>query len=282
MESPLLLSVTELKQESNIAISDVYVNKNTAGTQALAGIILIHSIEDQNQIQNEYLSVEPILLVENSEITQNTLAPISETCSIQIEGLNPQQILIKNSTIINRSQPNNNKQYELKIALPKDCEPKDLISQFQQVDFGIILNPVTVKTLPDDQFQNLTILTEQYTNIQVSSNGQESCTSYIANFHNDVRTLSCAMIIIRAQETLGQLKGVPRQISISGLFTENDLRTDGLTVSFKGTNFQTQANMISFQPYLPISTDPIDSSLFRVYDDGAVTLSNLFIQRSNQ
>ncbi|KAA6318926.1 MAG: hypothetical protein EZS28_054882, partial [Streblomastix strix] len=164
--SPLLLSVTELEQESNIAISDVHVNKNTAGTQALAGIILIHSIEDQNQIQNEELSVEPILLVENSEIIQNTLAPISETCAIQIEGLNPQQILIKNSTIINRSPPNNDKQYELKIALPKDCEPKDLISQFQQVDFGITLYPVAVKVLPNDQFQNLAILTDQYTNIQ--------------------------------------------------------------------------------------------------------------------
>ncbi|KAA6373244.1 MAG: hypothetical protein EZS28_031229, partial [Streblomastix strix] len=281
--SPLILSVTELEQESNIAISDVYVNKNTACTQALAGIIFIHAIEDQDQVQNEYPSAQPILLVENSEITQNTLAPIQEACSIQIEGLNPQQILIKNSTIINRSPPNNNKQYELKIALPKDCEPKDLISQFQQVDFGITLYPVTVKTLPDEQFSNLAVpLNDEYANIRVSANGQESCTNYIANFHNDVRTLSCAMIIIRAQDALGQLKGVPRQISISGLFTENDLRTDGLTISFKETNTQTSTNMISFQPYLPISTDPIDSSLFRVYDDGAVTLSNLFIQRSNQ
>ncbi|KAA6359504.1 MAG: hypothetical protein EZS28_044970 [Streblomastix strix] len=44
--SPLLLSVTELKQESNIAISDVYVKQNTAGNQSQAGIIFIHAIED--------------------------------------------------------------------------------------------------------------------------------------------------------------------------------------------------------------------------------------------
>ncbi|KAA6374519.1 MAG: hypothetical protein EZS28_029954, partial [Streblomastix strix] len=280
--SPLLLSVTELEQESNIAISDVHVNKNTAGTQALAGIIIIHSIEDQNQIQNEYLSVEPIL-IENSEIIQNTLAPIQEACSIQLEGLKPQQIFIKNSTIINRSPPNSNNASEMKIILPSSGVSQNLIDQFQSVDFGITLYPVTVKTLPDEQFSNLAVpLNDEYANIQVSSNGQESCTSYIANFHNDVRTLSCAMIIIREQDALGQLKGVRRSISISGLFTENDLRTDGLTISFKETNTQTSTNMISFKPNLPISYNPIDSSLFRIHDGGLVTLTQLCIQRSNQ
>ncbi|KAA6373543.1 MAG: hypothetical protein EZS28_030929 [Streblomastix strix] len=217
-KQPLLLSVTELEQESNIIISDIHVKQNIAGTQAQAGIIFIHAIEEQNDDSKNSgdPSAQTILLVENSEIVQNALAPIQEACSIQIEGLKPQQILIKNSTINNRSPPNNNKFYEFKIILPQYNYQQDLISQFQQVDFGATFDPIAVKILPNDQFQNLAILTEQYANIHVNSLGQESCTSYVANFHNDVRSLSCAMIIIREQDKLGLLKGVPRSISLSG------------------------------------------------------------------
>ncbi|KAA6378880.1 MAG: hypothetical protein EZS28_025592, partial [Streblomastix strix] len=176
---------------------------------------------------DQAISVEPILLIENSEIVRNTLAPISEASTIQLEGLKPQQILIKNSTINNRSPPNNNKAYELKIALPQDCEPKDLISQFQQVDLGATFDPIAVKVHPNEQFTALVLpLGDEYANIQVKNFGSETCISYVANFHNDVRTLSCALVIIRAQDTLGLLKGVPRTISISGSFAENDLRTD--------------------------------------------------------
>ncbi|KAA6363330.1 MAG: hypothetical protein EZS28_041143, partial [Streblomastix strix] len=112
--------------------------------------------------------------------------------------------------------------------------------------------------------------------------GQEQCTSDVANFHNDVRALSCAMIIIREQEKLGLLKGVPRSISLSGSFSENDLRTDGLKISFKGTNLQTTSNMISFKPNIPISSTLNDNALFRVRDGGLVILNNLIILRSNQ
>ncbi|KAA6353529.1 MAG: hypothetical protein EZS28_050944, partial [Streblomastix strix] len=86
---------------------------------------------------------------------------------------------------------------------------------------------------------------------------------------------------MKAQDSLGLFKEIPRSVSFTGQFTENDLRTDGLTVSFKGTNFQTQANMISFQPNLPISTNLNDNALFRIHD-GSITLINLFILRSNQ
>ncbi|KAA6358700.1 MAG: hypothetical protein EZS28_045773, partial [Streblomastix strix] len=282
--TPLLLNVTELEQETNIVIYDVHAKQNTAGTQAEAGIIYVHTKEqfictkkgDDTQIQ-------PILLIEKSEFIQNTLAPISEASAILIEGLKPQQILIKNSTINNRSPPNANKTYELKITIPQDCETKDLIDQFQTVEFGSTLYPVAVKIHPNQQYDYLILpLSEEYANIQVSTNGQESCTSYFANYYNDVRTLSCAMIIVKAQDALGLFKGVPRSVSITGIFTENDLRTDDLTISFRGSNFQTQANMISFQPNLPISFNPIDSSLFRVRDGGLVTLTQLYIQRSNQ
>ncbi|KAA6382152.1 MAG: hypothetical protein EZS28_022322 [Streblomastix strix] len=277
----LLLIVTELEQQSQITLSDVHVNKNTAGTQAYVSIIFVHS---SNPKKNDDPSQQPILfLIENSEIIQNTLAPISESSAIQLEGLKPQQILIKNSTINNRSPPNNNKAYELMITIPQDCEFKDLITQFQVVKFGITLYPVTAKVPPSEQFDYLTILLSyKHANIQVSTNGQELHTKYVANYYNDVRTLSCAMIIIRAQDTLGLLKGIPRSVSITGSFTENDLRIDDLTLSFRETNFQTQANMISFKPNLQISNDPIDSSLFCIHDGGLVTLSNLFIQRSIQ
>ncbi|KAA6370631.1 MAG: hypothetical protein EZS28_033842, partial [Streblomastix strix] len=55
-----------------------------------------------------------------------------------------------------------------------------------------------------------------------------------------------------------------------------------LDVQFTGESRILSLNRISFLPNLPVSTNPIDSSLFRVYDDGAVTLTNLIIQRSNQ
>ncbi|KAA6386176.1 MAG: hypothetical protein EZS28_018295 [Streblomastix strix] len=282
--APLLLNVTELEQETNIIISDTNVKQSTAGTQAEAGVIFVHTKEQVTcSKKDEYLSAQPILLVENSEIIQNTLAQIPEASAILIGGLNPQQILIKNSTNNNRSPPNNNKAYELKIAHPQECEPKDLISQFQSVDFGSTLFPVAVKVPPNQQYDYLILpLSDEHANIRVNSNGQESCTSYVANFHNDVRTLSYAMIIVKAQDALGLFKGVPRSVSITCQFAENDLRTDGLTVTFTGTNFQTLANMISFQPNLPISTKLNDNTLFRVHDGGLVTLSNLFVQRSNQ
>ncbi|KAA6395407.1 MAG: hypothetical protein EZS28_009063 [Streblomastix strix] len=282
--APLLLSVNELTQESNIMIYDVHVKQNTAGAYAQAGIIFIHAIEDQDDdsITNEDPSAEPIILIENSEIIQNTLATVSQTCAIQFEGLNPQQILIKNSTIINRSPPNINNASEMKIILSSGSISQDLIKQFSVVYFGPTFSPVAVKVHPNEQFTALEIpLSVEYANIRASSNGQETCTSYIANYYNDVSTLSCVIIIIREQDALGLLKEIPRSISISGLFTENDLRTDGLNVSFTGENKYPHANSILFQPILTISSNPIDSSLFRINDGGQVTLNNLFIQRSN-
>ncbi|KAA6371679.1 MAG: hypothetical protein EZS28_032795, partial [Streblomastix strix] len=107
---PLLLSVTEHDLNSQILVQDVHMKWNYAGNKAEADIIYIH-MKDQNTRKNDDSSTKPILLIENSEIIQNTLAPIQESCAIQIEGLKPQQILIKNSTINNRSPPNNDKQY---------------------------------------------------------------------------------------------------------------------------------------------------------------------------
>ncbi|KAA6387756.1 MAG: hypothetical protein EZS28_016719 [Streblomastix strix] len=275
---PLLLNVTELGQESNIIISDVHVKQSTAGDEAQAGVIFIHASSPK---KNDDTQIEPILLVENSDIVQNTLAPTTQSCTIQIEGLKPQQILIKNSTINNRQPPNSNKQYEIKIALPSGSVTLDLINKFQIVDFGITLYPVVVKILPNDQFIPLILpLSDQYANIRVNSNGSESCGSYIANFHNDVNTFSCALIIIKAQDALGLLKGVPRSIFLEGSFTENDLRTDNLHVSFTCLNAQSSSNQISFLPNLPISANPIDHALFRIHD-GYITLTNLHIQRSN-
>ncbi|KAA6380897.1 MAG: putative Mitogen-activated protein kinase kinase kinase NPK1, partial [Streblomastix strix] len=55
----------------------------------------------------------------------------------------------------------------------------------------------------------------------------------------------------------------------------------GIDVSFAGQVSYTASNKITFQPNLPISTDPIDSSPFRIHDGGLVTLTRLYIQRSN-
>ncbi|KAA6372660.1 MAG: hypothetical protein EZS28_031813, partial [Streblomastix strix] len=146
--APLLLNVTELTLESIITISDTHVKQNTAGTQADAGVIFIRTKEQVTCSKKDDTQIEPILVIENSEIIQNTLASISESSAILIDGLNPQQILIRSSTINNRSPPNDNKAYELKIALPKDCEPKDLINQLKDDEFGITLFPVAVKVPP--------------------------------------------------------------------------------------------------------------------------------------
>ncbi|KAA6396024.1 MAG: hypothetical protein EZS28_008443 [Streblomastix strix] len=268
---PLLIQFTSLNI-TNISL----IPGNTSP------LLLSVTYNQTSSLNNDDSSTKPILLIENSEIIQNTLAPIQESCAIQIEGLKPQQILIKNSTINNRSPPNNDQQYEFKIVLPSDSILQDLINQFQTVEFGIILNPITVKTLPDEQFSNLAVpLNDEYANIQVNNNGQQSCSSYIANYYNDVQSIGCAVIIIRAQDNLGLFKGVPRSVSITGSFTENDLRTDGLNISFTGQNSQSTSNQISFLPNLPISYNPIDDALFRIQDGGQVTLNNLFIQRSN-
>ncbi|KAA6369637.1 MAG: hypothetical protein EZS28_034836, partial [Streblomastix strix] len=280
--APLLLNVTELTLESNIIISDTHVKQNTAGTQAEAGVIFIRTKEQVTCSKKDDTQIEPILVIEYSEIIQNTLASISESSAILIDGLNAQQIFIKYSTINNRSPPNNNKAYELKIALPKDCELKDLINQLKDDEFGITLFPVAVKVHPSEQFVALILpLSDKYANMRVNSNGQEQCTSYVQNYYNDIRTLSCAIIIMKAQDSLGLLKEIPRSVSFTGQFAENDLRTDGLTVSFKGTNFQTATNQISFKPNIPYSSTLKDNALFRIHD-GSITLINLFILRSNQ
>ncbi|KAA6376492.1 MAG: hypothetical protein EZS28_027981, partial [Streblomastix strix] len=183
--------------------------------------------------------------------------------AIQIEGLRASEIRITNSTFDNRSPPNNDRQYEFKIVLPSGMNPDDLKSKFRDIQLGIVSFPVAVKVFPS------------------TYNGRESCTSYIANFHDDVSTLSCAMIIIRAQEQFGLTNKAERVIYIYGSFTENDLRTDDLTISFRGSNIQTPSENISFKPNLPISTNPIDHALFRIRDGGLVTLTDLYIQRSN-
>ncbi|KAA6362667.1 MAG: hypothetical protein EZS28_041806, partial [Streblomastix strix] len=277
---PLLLSVTELEQETNIIISDVHVKQSTAGDEAEAGVIFVHIKELVTcSKKDDDTQIEPILVIENSELIQNALSPISESTAILIDGFKPEQFLIRNTAINNRIFPNINKAYELKIALQKDCEAKNLIDQLKDVYFGPIFSPVSVKVPPSDKFVPLVVpLGNEYVNIRVRSNGLESCTSYVANFHNDVRTLSCATIIIKAQDSLGLLKGVTRSISLSGSFTENDLRTDGLPVSFTGSNPPTSYNIL----FQPTGTNPNDNSLFRVRNDGIVKLTQLYIQRSNQ
>ncbi|KAA6381483.1 MAG: hypothetical protein EZS28_022990, partial [Streblomastix strix] len=246
-------------------------------------ILLSVTYNQTSPLNNDNSSTKPIILIEKSELVQNTLAPIQESCSIQLEGLKPQQILIKNSTFNNRSPPNANKHYEFKIILPSGSKSQDLINQFQTVDFGIALNPVAVKVPPNDQFVTLVLpLSDEYANIRVNSNGQEQCTSYIANYYNDVQSVGCAVIIIRSQDYQGLFRGIERIISVSGSFTENDLRTDDLHVSFTGLNSQTQQNWISFTPNLPISNNSIDNALFRIREGGLITLNNLFIQRYNQ
>ncbi|KAA6379218.1 MAG: hypothetical protein EZS28_025256 [Streblomastix strix] len=218
---PLLLSVTELTNGSNIIIKYLSMIQNTAGTQAETGIIFVNKKDQSGS------STQTILSIENSEIVHNSLAPITEACAVQIQGLKPQQILIKNSTIENISPPNNNKQYEFKIILPSGSVSQNLIDQFQTVEFGVTLNPVAAKTLPNKHFDYLELpLSKEYADIRVDSNGLEECTSYIANYYQDVKSVGCAVIIIRAQETQEQLKGIPRSVSIVGTFTENDLRTD--------------------------------------------------------
>ncbi|KAA6364116.1 MAG: hypothetical protein EZS28_040357, partial [Streblomastix strix] len=115
---PLLLSVTEHDQNSQILVQDVHMKWNYAGNKAEAGIIYIHSKNLKiNSMKNEINAANPIL-IENSEIIQNTLAPIQESCAIQIEGLRASEIRITNSTFDNRSPPNNDRQYEFKIVLP--------------------------------------------------------------------------------------------------------------------------------------------------------------------
>ncbi|KAA6371826.1 MAG: hypothetical protein EZS28_032647, partial [Streblomastix strix] len=157
-----------------------------------------------------------------------------------------------------------------------------LISQFQTVDFGPTFSPVAVKLPPSSQFTTFALpLDDLYGKIRINKEGQESCSSYTGNYHLDVRTLSCAMIVIRSQDLNGELKKSPHIISINDSFTENDLRTDDIAVSFIGENSLHQSNKIIFEPILPTGTSPSDNSLFRIRDGGLVTLTNLFILRSN-
>ncbi|KAA6373486.1 MAG: hypothetical protein EZS28_030987 [Streblomastix strix] len=270
--SPRLIQFTSLTV-SNIALSSGNTNP----------LLLSVTYDQTNQIKNDDHSELTILLIENSEIVKNTLASISEACTIQLEGLEPDQILIINSTFNSRSPPNNNTNYEFKIFIPSGSDIQFLIDQLKVINFGIASLPVAAKVFPDTQFNALAIpLSDEYENITVNNNGQEQCISYIANYHNDDQSVGCAMIIMREQDNVVLFKGVPRSISITGSFTENDLRTDSLAISFFGTNDIFPLNKTSFKRSLPISTNPADSSLFRIHDGGQVRITYLFIQRSNQ
>ncbi|KAA6386120.1 MAG: hypothetical protein EZS28_018352, partial [Streblomastix strix] len=282
--APLLLNVNEIHQNSHINISDIHVNKNNAGNQANTGVIFIHASEDQTKyMKNEDPSTEPLFVLENSEIIQNTLSSVSDSCIIQIEGIKPQQILIKNCIISNRSPFDSQKTYEVKIALISGSISQKLISQFQTVDFGPTFSPVAVKLPPSSQFTTFALpLDDLYAKIQINKEGLETCSSYTGNYHLDVRTLSCAVIMIISQDRNGELKKSPHIISIKDSFIENDLRTDGVAVSFVGENSLQQSNKIIFEPILPFETSPSDNALFCVRDGGLVTLTNLYIQRSNQ
>ncbi|KAA6395935.1 MAG: hypothetical protein EZS28_008540 [Streblomastix strix] len=282
--APLLLNVNEIHQNSLITISDIHVNKNTAGSQANAGIIFVRASDAQTkQMKNEDSQTEPIFVLENSEIIQNTFSLVSDSCIIQIEGIKPQQILIKNCIIDNRSPFDTRRTYEVKIALTSGSISQNLISQFQTVEFGPTFSPVAVKLPPNTSFTTFALpLDDLYGKIKINKDGLETCSSYTGNYHLDVRTLSCAMIVIISQDKNGELKKSPHIISIRDSFTDNDLRTDGVAVSFVGENILPSSNKIIFEPILPFGTSPSDNALFRVRDGGQVTLTNLHIQRSNQ
>ncbi|KAA6367712.1 MAG: hypothetical protein EZS28_036761 [Streblomastix strix] len=216
--SPKLIQLTSLK-----------VNNLAFTSESNQPLLLSATYDQTNSVKNEEHSIQPIILIENSEIIHNKLAPFLEASTVYLIGFTPQQILISNCTIDNRSPPNINKTYEFKIVLPLGSVSKDIISQFQTIEFGITLDPISVRILSDAYLTTFQLpLSEQYANIRVNSNGLESCTNYIANFRRDINTLSCVMIIIRSQESQGLLKGIARSISISGSFVENDLQTDGI------------------------------------------------------
>ncbi|KAA6368991.1 MAG: hypothetical protein EZS28_035482, partial [Streblomastix strix] len=109
-----------------------------------------------------------------------------------------------------------------------------------------------------------------------SNNGTISCTKFDEDYNDGIKTLSCAMIIIKEQDYYEVLKGIKRIIELNGEFSEIDLRTDGLQVTFLGNNHITTTNQITFRP--AVGSQPNDS-LFRVTNGGELNLDSIQVTR---
>ncbi|KAA6316564.1 MAG: hypothetical protein EZS28_055242, partial [Streblomastix strix] len=83
-------------------------------------------------------------------------------------------------------------------------------------------------------------------------------------------------IVIRGQDSIDQLRSSKRIIEIEGDFTENDLKTDGLQVTFLGNNHITTSNHITFRPSVGSQTN---DSLFRVTNGGELNLDSIQVTR---
>ncbi|KAA6383586.1 MAG: hypothetical protein EZS28_020888, partial [Streblomastix strix] len=261
-----------------IQIISSHITNLTINTGNINPVIL-NVVQDQ---QYTKLNDGPIVLIDRSELIRNTLSAIPESSAIQIVGIRSSDIIIKNSIIDNRFPPNNNRHYEFKITLPTGSVIQDIVGQFQQIDFGITFYPVAVRVSPNTLFSTPLIpLSDAYMTYEVNNNGINQCTSYTANYRSGISTVGCAVIVMKGQDNIGLLKGKARIVLITGEFTESDLQTDGLNVSFQGTDSITRQNQIRLYPSSTSSTNLADNSLFRVSDSGSVALINLYILRLN-
>ncbi|KAA6387518.1 MAG: hypothetical protein EZS28_016953 [Streblomastix strix] len=223
-------------------------------------------------------TTKPILIIKGSTFqNSNHLSSLGNlSADVKLVDAKPQLFKFVNNTFNNvKSIEENEKDYEIMINLTQGYTAGDVIPRFAGFLYNHNIKPIIIyefgSTIPKFIFPG------SYEHLTVNSNSATiSCTKFDEDYNDEIKTLTCAMIIIRGQDSIDQLRLSKRSIEIEGDFSVIDLRTDGLLITFLGSNHIVASNQITFRP--TVGSQPNDS-LFRVTNGGELNLDSIQVTR---
>ncbi|KAA6402236.1 MAG: hypothetical protein EZS28_002238 [Streblomastix strix] len=206
----------------------------------------------------------------------NHLASINNiNVTVNLVDAKPELFKFINNTFNNVKSIENEKDYKIMILLAQGYIADDVFTRFTDLIYNSNIQPIIIyefeSTIPKFIFPR------SYEYLTVNSyKGTISCTIYDEDYNDEIKTLNYAVIIIKEQDQYEVLKGIKKIIQIEGDFSENDLKTDWLLITFLGNNHVTTSIQISFTP--TVQSQPNDS-LFRVTNGGELNLDSIQITR---
>ncbi|KAA6398268.1 MAG: hypothetical protein EZS28_006207 [Streblomastix strix] len=268
-----IMRIDNLNSDSLVTIENTVIS-DTQSDSPNSQLILV-------QFSNPIVitpTTKPVLIIKGSTFqNSNHLSSIDNiNAVVKLVDVKPELFKFINNTFNNvKSIEENEKDYEIMIYLTQGYTAGDVIPRFAGFLYNHNIKPIIIyefgSTIPKFIFPG------SYEYLTINSNsGTISCTKYDEDYNDEIKTLSCAMIIIRGQDSIDQLRLSKRSIEIEGEFSEIDLRTDGQLITFLGSNHIAASNQITFRP--SVGSQPNDS-LFRVTNGGELNLDSIQVTR---
>ncbi|KAA6387202.1 MAG: hypothetical protein EZS28_017271 [Streblomastix strix] len=291
-QNQTLMYVEDLKSGSVVAIENTTIQNTYTGS--IHGQLILAKFNWD--IFNYTTSNGHAFIIKGSTFINNNNFPQSNKNSavIILIDVKSQLLKLENNKFDNvKIKQINVYDYEVSLTLAEGTSSDDVIQSFEGNTFVANMKPIIVYEFESKHPITFLAIPQIYAQLKVSSKtGNVSCIEYDDDYTSDIKTLSCAMIVIRGQDKEGQLQNESRMVLVDGEFDESDMRTDGLIITFYGNQHQSASSLISFKPNLYSDIKPpkasyyndesnniIDNSLFRVTNGGQLNLDSIQVTR---